>query len=102
MLRWSFRPAFLVLMLIVVAACSGAGGCSSCAGCGMTPLPAGFPQASVIPNAASLRVTRPGLDFLAANLAPLAASALGAGSDAGAGVITFDVPSSSDDLTIAT
>jgi MYXO-CTERM domain-containing protein len=64
----------------------------------MTPLPDGFPQASVIPNSASVRVTRPGLDFLGANLGTVAGKALGSTG----GVITFNIPSSSDNLTVAT
>ncbi len=98
MLRWSFRPAFFVLLLIVVASCSGAGGCSGCASCGMTPLASGFPQASVIPNAASVRVTRPGLDFLAANIGTVAGNALGTSG----GVITFNVGATSSSFTIGT
>ncbi len=96
MLRWSFRPAFFVLIVIVLASCSGAGGCSGCAGCGMTPLPSGFPQASVIPNAASVRVTRPGLDFLATNLGGIAGKALGTSG----GVVTFNVPDSTTSFSI--
>jgi len=98
MLRLCWRPAFFVLIFIVLASCSGAGGCSGCAGCGITPLPAGFPQASVIPNAASVRVTRPGLDFISANIGTVAGDALGTTG----GVITFNVPASSSNLTIAT
>ena len=98
MLRWSFRPAFLVLMLIVVASCSGAGGCSGCSGCGMTPLPAGFPNADTINDSVSVRVTRPGLDFLGTNLGSIAGAALGTTG----GVVTFNVPSSSTNLTLAT
>src|SRR5579883_630590 len=99
MLRWSLlRPAYLVLMLIVVASCSGAGGCSGCAGCGMTPLAAGFPQASVIPNAASVRVTRPGLDFISANLGTVAGNALGTMG----GLLTFNVPPTSSNISGAT
>jgi MYXO-CTERM domain-containing protein len=96
MLRWSFsfRYAYAVLLLIVLASCSGAGGCSGCSGCGMTPLPDGFPQASVIPNAASVRVTRPGLDFLATNLGGIAGKALGTSG----GVVTFNVPDSTTTL----
>ena len=98
MLRWSFRPAFLVLMLIVVASCSGAGGCSGCAGCGISPLAAGFPNADTINDSASVRVTRPGLDFLSANLGSIAGAALGTSG----GVINFTVPASSSNLTLAT
>jgi hypothetical protein len=62
----------------------------------MTPLPAGFPQASVIPNAASVRVTRPGLDFLATNLGGIAGKALGTSG----GVVTFAVPDSTTSFSI--
>jgi MYXO-CTERM domain-containing protein len=96
-IRWSFRPAFFVLMLVVVASCSGSG-CSGCASCGMTPLPAGFPQASVIPNAASFRVTRPGLDFVAANIGNVAGKVL----NTNGGVITFNVGATSSSFTIGT
>jgi hypothetical protein len=58
----------------------------------MTPLPAGFPQASIIPNAASVRVTRPGLDFISANLGSVAAKIIGGN---GGGLITFTVPDTS-------
>jgi hypothetical protein len=97
MLRWSLRPAFFILLLVVVSACSGSG-CSGCSGCGLTPLANGFPQTDVIPNSASVRVTRPGLDFLGTNLGPIAGDALGTTG----GVVTFAVPSSSDNLTVAT
>lgn len=96
MLRWSWRPAYFVLLVIVLASCSGAGGCSGCAGCGITPLPAGFPQASVIDNAASVRVTRPGLDFVAANLGTVASSALGTSG----GVIHFNIPDSTTSFNV--
>jgi hypothetical protein len=58
----------------------------------MTPLPAGFPQASIIPNAASVRVTRPGLDFISANLGSVAGKIIGGNSG---GIITFNVPDTS-------
>lgn len=97
MLRWSLRPAFFVLLLIVVASCSGSG-CSGCASCGMTPLAAGFPQTSVIDNAGAVRVTRPGLDFLAANLGTIAGDALGTSG----GVINFNVPPTTSNISGAT
>jgi MYXO-CTERM domain-containing protein len=91
MLRWSVCHSYLVLILLVVVACSGSGGCSSgCAACGTTPLPAGFPQSSVITNAASVRVTRPGLDFIGANLGGVASNIL----KSTGGVVDFDIPSS--------
>jgi hypothetical protein len=89
------RPAFFVLMALV-ASCSGAGGCSGCAGGEVTPLPGGFPQASVISNAASARLTRPGLDFISANLGSLAGAALGSSG----GTASFDIPTASQSISI--
>ncbi len=72
--KW--RRAFTVLFFFLVAACSG-GGCSSgCAGCGVTPLSNGFPTDKQITNAATARVTRSGLDFIAGNAATLVADVL--------------------------
>lgn len=83
------RFLFAVLCL-VLASCSG-GGCSSgCSTCGTTPIPGGFPKVSTIPNAASVRVTRPGLTFVQENVGTLAEKALGTGAKAG--VLTFDIP----------
>ena len=90
-LIWS-RHWLAVIALFVIASCSG-GGCSSgCAGCGVTPLPEGFPAANTVPNAAQARVTRPGLDFLQANIGTLASKLVGSG--AMNGVLDFSVPSS--------
>jgi hypothetical protein len=85
------RTALLAALFLIVASCSG-GGCSGCSTCGTTPLPGGFPKAGTIPNAASVRVTRPGLDFLQENIGLLAEKALGSGATAG--VVTFPIPSS--------
>ena len=101
MLRWSLRPAFFVLLLIVLASCSGSSGCSGCAGCGMTPLPQGFQQSLVIQNAAAVRVTRPGFDFLSANLGMVAGNALGQGGGGLVSVsppLTFNVPDSTTSI----
>jgi hypothetical protein len=95
MLRHFTRNALAILLFIIIASCSG-GGCSSgCSSCGVTPLPAGYPTASTITNAASVRVTRPGLDFLQANIGALAGKLLGTSG----GVITFDVPTSMTSIT---
>jgi hypothetical protein len=87
------RNLMFALLALLVAACSG-GGCSSgCSSCGTTPLPGGFPVGKVIPNAASARFTRPGLDFVQENLGTIAQKAIGANGTNG--VISFDVPKSS-------
>lgn len=86
------RQLLVAFLFLLVASCSG-GGCSSgCATCGTTPLPGGFPKPQTIANAASVRVTRPGLDFVQENIGTLAEKALGAG--AVGGVVSFDIPKS--------
>lgn len=89
MLRKSWRNIFIVLTLLLVASCSG-GGCSGCGGgCGgTTPLPGGFPRDKAIENAASVRLTRPGLDFVADNI-PAVATKL---TSAPGGVMSIDIP----------
>ncbi len=89
MLRRTWRNLFLVVLFLLVASCSG-GGCSSgCGGCGgSTPLPGGFPRDRAIQNAASVRVTRPGLDFIATAMPAVAGKAAGATG----GVLGVDIP----------
>lgn len=68
----------LVFLVMLVAACSG-GGCSGCTGCaGTTPLPGGFPKDKTVENAGSVRLSRPGLDFLEQNLPAIAGQVAGA------------------------
>jgi MYXO-CTERM domain-containing protein len=71
------RSIFAVLFFLIIASCSGSGcsGCTSCAG--TTPLPGGFPADYAIQNAASVRVSRPGLTFLEGAIPGLAAKAAG-------------------------
>jgi len=91
------QRALAVVLLLLVASCSG-GGCSSgCSACGTTPLPGGFPTAQTVTNAASVRITRPGLDFVQANLGLLAEKALGSTGATG-GVATFPIPKSTQSL----
>ena len=90
MLRHWSRNALLVVLFLIVASCSGGGCASGCSSCGVTPLPGGYPKANAITNAASVRLTRPGLDFLQANIGTLAAKLLGGSG----GVLNFPVPSS--------
>lgn len=83
-----FRHIFGVIFFLLVASCSG-GGCSGCTGCGgTTPLPGGFPKEKTIENAASVRVSRPGLDFLEQNLPAVATKVANAPN----GKLGFDIP----------
>ncbi len=83
------RRIFGVVLFLLVASCSG-GGCSSgCGGCGgTTPLPGGFPKEKAIENAASVRVSKPGLDFVSTSL-PAIASKL---TNAPGGKMTIPIP----------
>ncbi|WP_433936827.1 hypothetical protein AB3662_19385 [Sorangium cellulosum] len=76
-----------ILVLLVIAGCAASGG--GCAGCGMTPLPAGFKPADRIENAGAARLTQSGIEFLEQNLGVLGRALLGGGES---GVITFSVP----------
>jgi hypothetical protein len=98
MLRFGSRGLwfFLFLFLFTVAACSGGAGCSGCSGCGSTPLAGGFPKASVISNAASARLTRPGLDFIGQNFSTV----IGKVVTAPGGLLTFDIPKTSTNISI--
>ncbi|AUX42935.1 hypothetical protein SOCE26_043750 [Sorangium cellulosum] len=78
-----------LVLLLVIAGCAASGG--GCAGCGMTPLPAGFKPADRIENAGSARLTASGVEFLEQNLGVLGRALLGGGES---GVITFSVPRS--------
>jgi hypothetical protein len=83
-----FRHIFAVVFFLLIASCSG-GGCSGCSGCGgSTPLPGGFPKDNAIENAASVRVSRPGLDFLETNL-PAVASQV---ANAPGGLLKIEIP----------
>ena len=87
-----FRRLGVIAIVWLVVACSGGGCTSGCAGCGVTPLPGGFPKASTITNAGSVRVTRSGLDFMQTNLGAIAGKVLGGGT------ITYPIGKSSTDL----
>lgn len=72
---------------LALASCSG-GGCGGCAGA--TPLAGGFPPEQAVVNAASVRLSRQGLDFIAQNGASVASSLLKAPN----GTMTFTIPKS--------
>jgi hypothetical protein len=92
--KQSTRFATLTLLgLATATACSG-DGCSS--GCGgLTPLPGGFANDQRIENAAGIRITESGLDFLEANLGAIAGNVLGSEG----GLIEFPIPETSGSQT---
>ncbi len=65
----------------------------------MTPIAGGFPTAQIIPNAASIRVTKSGLEFLGGSLPSLATKLLGTGNG---GVIDYGIPSTSTSIVGST
>lgn len=75
---------WFLLAVFYVMACSG-GGCSSCSGCGIDPIPGGFPTDQRIDNAAQVRLTSSGVQFLADNIGDVLASFLPTG-------LSFDLP----------
>ncbi len=84
MSRTLWRNVATLGFVLTVAACSG-GGCGSCG----APIPGGFPAENTVPNSATARVTRSGLDFLGTNLPTLAGTALGSGVKNGAYAVDF-------------
>ena len=97
--RW-VKHVLGILSVMSVAACSGSSGCSSCSG--VTPLPAGFDSAARIENAASVRITEDGFNFIESNIGALAGTLIGGG---GAAIMTFpfgttDASGTGYDLTI--
>ncbi len=70
---WSFLYGVLSFGLI---ACGG-GGCGGCGdGCGVAPIPGGFPIEERVPNSAQVRLTNAGIGFLENNADALVALAL--------------------------
>lgn len=83
------RRAVLATFALAAAACNGGGCGSGCSTCGSTPLPGGFPKDDTVPNAASVRLTRPGLDFVQENFGTVAEKALGSATN---GNVVFKMP----------
>ncbi len=73
--------------IALVNACASQG----CAGCGLQPIPGGFPQEQRLDNAGQVRVSSSGLDWLGQNFSKLVNAVAGTGAG---DVLTFDVPSS--------
>ena len=69
--------------VFILTACGG-GGCGDC-GCGVEPIPGGFPIDQRIPNSAQIRLTQGGIEFIEDNAAALVPLFVPDGLD-------FDVP----------
>jgi len=83
---WSWsRLAGMVALMLVLAHCSGGGGCSGCAGCGMTEIPGGFPAAQRIENGIQVRMSSHGLDFVEQNASAIIGDLIPTG-------LSFDIP----------
>ncbi|MBX3230249.1 MAG: hypothetical protein KIT84_24545 [Labilithrix sp.] len=63
----------------------------------MTPLPGGFPANRSVENAATVRISKPGLAFVEQNLAGIASTAL----EAPGGIVDFPVPTFDFDSTVS-
>src|SRR6184192_2464586 len=83
---------FVVVIAVFLAVGCGGGGCS---GCGMEPIPGGFPSKNPdkrTANAGQIRVTQHALNFITSDPAGVLGGLVGGGANNG--VITFAVPSS--------
>lgn len=83
------RQDWIVVLASMAIAISGCGG--GCGGCGMQPIPGGFPVAKRTPNAAQVRVTPTALTAITADPAAVIGPLVG---NAMNGVIEFAVPGS--------
>ncbi len=88
--------AFRLALFLGLTACGAGGG--GCGGCGGAPLPDGFPREERITSSGTVRVTRSGLDFLAANGGTIAGGLLAGDAGAG-GNATFEIPKSTQSGT---
>lgn len=87
--RWSvssfWKPFIACFVIMFVFACGG-GGCSGCAGCGVEPIPGGFPTAQPrIANAGQIRLTSSGIGFVESNISGIVTRFLPDG-------LTFAIP----------
>jgi hypothetical protein len=75
---WTTRGkrGWLVLGLVFFALACGDGGCSSCDGCGLAPIPGGYPLDQRIPNAVQVRLTDDGFAFIESDIEQILEAAL--------------------------
>lgn len=79
----------LSALVLFVIACSSGSGCSTCAGCGVAPIPGGYPIAERIDNSAQIRLTQSGRQFIENNAVGLINNFLPGG-------LVFPIPASAD------
>ncbi len=85
-LRKNARSLLLSFLVLVFCAC-GDGGCSGCEGCGVAPIPGGYPIEDRIENSAQVRLTSSGVDFIEENIDGIITTVLPEG-------LNFDIPRS--------
>jgi hypothetical protein len=84
---WTTRGkrGWLILGLIFFGLACGDGGCSSCEGCGIEPIPGGFPLDQRIPNAVQVRLTDNGIAFIESDIEQILEGLMPGG-------LSFEVP----------
>ncbi|MGZ3453218.1 MAG: MYXO-CTERM sorting domain-containing protein [Polyangiales bacterium] len=96
-LRYALKNTAIAVGFLTAANACGGGGCaSSCAGSSV--IPGGFPKDKRVENAAGVRLTRPGLDFLEKNLGAVLTKVLG--MSASGGVMTFPINETTGSVTV--
>jgi MYXO-CTERM domain-containing protein len=80
-----YSKHFLVASLVLFLFACGGGSCSSCAGCGVAPIPGGFPIAERIDNSAQVRLTSSGIGFIESHITDIIGTLMPTG-------LTFAVP----------
>ncbi len=90
-LAFALKNTAIAAGFLAAANACGGGGCgSSCAGSSV--IPGGFNKEMRVTNAAGVRITRPGLDFLEKNLPTVIQKVLeGGGSAVKDGIMTFEI-----------
>lgn len=85
-----YRSLPHLLAMFILSACGG-GGCSTCDGCGVSPIPGGFKVEERVANATQIRLTPDGISFLEDNIGSLVTSFLPDGLD-------FEIPRTEEDF----
>jgi len=86
-MRTFARVNWFVIAVAIVIASGGCGG--GCSGCGITPIPGGFPNAKRTVNAGQVRVSTTGIAKITADPAAVLGPLIGGATN---GVITFPAP----------